>query len=317
MDKLGSERGEAEYWLFPLIGLLVAIGLAFGVGALQGREFERRSLSRSQHVHAATADTAKLCMRKQGRDLVDCVQAVVEEAETASHDEQDLTAQQQAAWAAILNTIFGSLSMAGALLGLVWIKGTLDATRQAGIETAEATEAMRHANQVAEEAARGWLSIDVLSIDSIGRAVLSSGISVTLTCKLTNSGDSPVNQISLGAMAFDKAASPTVNKPDAITGLLERARRAGTATLAVAPGGEMVRQLTIQIPASELRSVRAGLHSAYHLHLWIGAIYQSRSIMGSTFVIGDLARAGGSGIPATVPAFVTTGTFAQTGCNFA
>lgn len=270
---------EGERWFLPVVGLLLALLIAYGVGTLQGRENLKRS--RAPHDHAASAsDSAqRLCSRKGGDDLVDCVLQRLEAAEETARSEQDLTAQQQAAWGSMFGAAAAVIGAITTLLGLVWIKATLDATR----ETARAAV---EANRISNEQNRGWLAVEVTDIGPIKRDLLRTDFSVEVRCRLKNAGMAPVTDIADTAVALDpREASST--KHQRLTAAIARRRHSGH-VLGIAPGDWVEREFSITFSPQGMMGT-VGLLNTLRLEAWIGAEYTSRGITGLTFSVMALA----------------------------
>lgn len=156
----GEKSGDNKVgpsWFFILLGIIIPLLIVFWLGRLQGVEAQYRVDATARDARVAAADAAELC-KNAGDRMVSCLRREIAAAEKEGHDAQDLTAQQQAAWAGMFNVVVGLLSAAGALIGLFWIKATLEATRQTLKEA-------KNANEISEKAIRAWLSI--ADVDSV------------------------------------------------------------------------------------------------------------------------------------------------------
>lgn len=155
------ESNKAESWFAPLIGLCFAIALSWGVGWLQGNETaERRDRPRA-YADAAKLDAERTCIGTEPRAVFDCVSEKTERAYQTAHDEQDLTAQQRAASSALASAVLSLFSLLLSAVGVWYVKRTLYATLEAVKDTSEATRAMVRQNDLAENAQRPWIAIEV------------------------------------------------------------------------------------------------------------------------------------------------------------
>lgn len=160
-DSGGSKRFEAVTASgFGALAILGALLLIYFVGALNGEQAERRDNYPHTHSESAKQKAERACVGANATAVFECVVSYVEASENTVYAEQDLTAQQRAAWGSLIAACAGLLSVAVSLLGLYWIKGTLDATRDAVGQTTIATNAMVRQNDLAEAAQRPWVSID-------------------------------------------------------------------------------------------------------------------------------------------------------------
>lgn len=144
-------------WVFPVLGICLAVALSWGLGWLQGRERELRSQTPNSYAAAAKRDVERSCLGNDPRVVFECVNAKVENAYETAHDEQDLSAQQRAAFSALISSIFGFFSLILSVIGVWYVKRTLDATLQAVNDTSDATKAMLRQNEISFEKERGHL----------------------------------------------------------------------------------------------------------------------------------------------------------------
>ena len=127
-----SDRGKrieavtaAGLCILAVFGTLV---LLYSVGLLNGEQSERRSNYPHAHSESAKQKAERACIGSDPTAVFECVVSYVEASENTAYTEQDLSAQQRAAWGALVAAFAGLLSVGVSLLGLYWIKGTLDAT---------------------------------------------------------------------------------------------------------------------------------------------------------------------------------------------
>lgn len=158
----GSNRGEgakALEWPLPLIGILLALGLAWGLGWLQAREEHKREQTPAAYAAAAKDDAKRTCVGTDPAAVFECVNEKAKTAYQTAHDEQDLSAQQRAASSALAAAVFTFFALLISIVGVWFVKRTLDATLEAVKDTSEATDAMRQSNAIAENAQRPWIDI--------------------------------------------------------------------------------------------------------------------------------------------------------------
>jgi len=149
-------------WVLPLVGITSALALAFGIGWLEAREGYKRQYTPAAYAEAARTDAARRCFGREPAAVFECVDEKVKTSYQAAHDEQDLSAQQRAASAALISAVVGFLAFAISIVGVWYVKRTLDATLRAVEDTGEATKAMVRANEIAERVQRPWVSIQLI-----------------------------------------------------------------------------------------------------------------------------------------------------------
>ena len=114
---------------------LFALGRAFGVDA--GRD----ELNARQHYEVEKKSALAACDGADNASLRQCVVDALEAAQGKSESRQGLYAQQDMSKWAFWTMIASSLTMSITLLGLVWIRGTLLATRDAVVQGQRAADA--------------------------------------------------------------------------------------------------------------------------------------------------------------------------------
>ncbi len=139
----GGDRGGHSQALgfLALVGILLVSGLAWGLGYLQGGETERRYQTPTAYSQAAKSDAERACAGADVGAVFECIYEKVEAAQDQAHDEQDLSAQQRAANAALASSIIGALTLIATGIGLWFIRRTLDATLRAVEEAEQGTRA--------------------------------------------------------------------------------------------------------------------------------------------------------------------------------
>lgn len=121
-----------------------------------GRQDERRDETPAAYSQAAKEDARRACLGIEGSAAFECIYAKVESSQEQAHNEQDLDAQQRAAFAALVSVIVAFLAFVATVAGVWFVKRTLDATLKAVEDTGEATKAMVRQNEISA------LSLDAL-----------------------------------------------------------------------------------------------------------------------------------------------------------
>jgi hypothetical protein len=180
-DSGGGKRIEAVtaagLCLLVILGL---IALIYVVGLLNGEQSERRQNNPHAYSETAKQKAERACFGAEPKAVFECVVGYVEASEDTAYTEQDLTAQQRAAWGALIAAFAGFASVIVSFVGLYWIKGTLDATRVAADQARIATNAMVDANKIARAANRPIMVFDGYHLENVmpGSSGPNSGASV-------------------------------------------------------------------------------------------------------------------------------------------
>lgn len=212
MSDSDRERdNQTESWFFPIVGLLLAIGLAFGVGFLHGGENERRYSAPHQHRQSAEKRALNDCRGADRANVIKCAQEQIQAGEEAARGEQDLTAQQQAAWAAIYNTMIAAVVLIITGVGTALIYEQIKLTRKAVEDTGKATVAMEEQNRIAREAGKPMV---VLSLANFSHGEYPDGMaSLSFDLVATN-----VSQIGCAIEGFSSDWGTANDSPNILTG---------------------------------------------------------------------------------------------------
>lgn len=189
-----SNRGERSEALGQGLAILASVILCCTIVAVLTFAWVSYSTDRDERAEYYQAEAQRnseaICVGREGGLLAECI----EEQRRASRDaytaEQDLNAQRQMALWALWMFIVSACTAGLTLWALWYVRGTLQATREALDDTGNATKAMVEANRIASEAQRPWLTVEVLSA---GPWVMSESghIKLNHTLRIENCGHSP------------------------------------------------------------------------------------------------------------------------------
>lgn len=189
-----GERTQIIGWVFPTIGIVGAVALAWGIGTVEGANGEKNYRAAQQQYQDAKEHAKRSCGAGEPSTVFDCVSLEVKAAEHAGYDEKNLRAYRRAGDSALASVFIGLFTLALSGLGLWYVKKTLDATLDAVEDTSKATQAVIEANEIAREAThlqnRPWLFIKSI----VPTIVLSEGNGIsllTITCQVENIGAGP------------------------------------------------------------------------------------------------------------------------------
>jgi hypothetical protein len=163
----GSNRGEKP----NLVG--IALAIVFGglvVSAYwwmfydMGASSAQYAFEHDQNRQAYAADTADQikndCVRLSGGAQLECMEKAIKASAEYQQSESDLNAQRgMSKWAFWLLIITGG-QMLATIVGLVYLKGTLDQTIKAVEDTGDATAAMHRQNELTERESLPYISIN-------------------------------------------------------------------------------------------------------------------------------------------------------------
>lgn len=186
-----------EDWFLPLVGILFGLFGAWFIGTLQGGEYIRRQTAPHQHAQSAKDAAVAKCSGMQGGSLVECVREQIEAAEETARSEQDLTAQQQAAWGSMLGSTWGAIGLLVTVIGTILLYQQIKLTREAVQDTGRATKAMHDANEIAKQGQRPWLAIQAATFRISGvRAADRILLDLIIEIDVRNCGATPAINVS-------------------------------------------------------------------------------------------------------------------------
>ncbi len=192
------EKEHPVALLFGAFALFGAVLCFFAIGAAQGTAEGREHVTMQAHYDLEKKQNLAACPQTGDADSIRCITEALEKAHVSAIERQDLFAQQDMAKWAFWMTLFTGASVCVGLLGVWFVKGTLEATLQALDDTRSATKAMEAQNRLTELGNRAWLSISIVQFgpmkyDEDGRYRLTYGL------KVTNHGNMPALAVSSGA----------------------------------------------------------------------------------------------------------------------
>lgn len=199
-DSGGGEQGR-DLGVFGALAALFLCCVIVGILAFSsGRESERRNQTPASYAQAAKADAERACIGREGSAAFECIYEKVESSQDQARGEQDLTAQQRAASAALSSAFVALLTLVMTGVGVWFVKGTLEATLKAVEGTSEATDAMREANNIARESQRPWLAANVVRLSRFRQGATSGttkedGFFVDIFGNYKNFGATPATDI--------------------------------------------------------------------------------------------------------------------------
>lgn len=193
----GSNRGEGTK---ALVGYIVAaitvVGLYwamfYNAGYQSGRNQERAQIERKHYAADTSERVERECAGETPIGLRECISEIVASEHENKRSESDLAAQWQAADWMFWASIIAGAQLAATIIGLYFIKGTLDATFEAVQETGKATLAMQETNEIARETMQKQLRA-YIGVIIVEHPVLSENGTIFAKMKFTNYGQTPAH----------------------------------------------------------------------------------------------------------------------------
>ena len=186
----GGDRSKRPTHLvvtgFRALAIIAVCILIFALGSLRGEQ-QNRADTAYRYQNSAKESAQRACVGTDPSRVFECVAEKVETAQAAAQSEQDLAAQQQAAWAGMLSSVWSLGALAATILGLYWIKGTLEASRASVSETRRIGEAQTRAYLSVVRADFAFNSVDVRDMN---RPLFETKL------HLSNSGQTPAVNVS-------------------------------------------------------------------------------------------------------------------------
>ncbi len=206
------DRTQHLDWAFPIIGIILALGLAWGIGYLGGRDtIQRYSVDVAYRADAAASARSE-CVGLKGAKTLDCIQRVVARSQDRQSAEQNLNAQQRAASAGVAAAVVSALALFATAIGIYYVRETLKATLKAVEDGTKTAQAARDANRIARESSRGWLKLTVAKRAILmrsdvqdppsGLAIKGDTYAVNANGKVKVYGDGPVLDVTWQNVLF-------------------------------------------------------------------------------------------------------------------
>jgi hypothetical protein len=155
-----------------------------------GRESERRNHAPASYSSAAKQDAQRACVGMKPATAFECIYEKIEASQEQARGEQDLSAQQRAASAAMISAFIALLTLGATGLGVWYVKRTLDATLEAVKDTSKATVAMNEANEIAKDTAR-WGQRPMFVLDRLHEAGQQGDFGPLYSAAWRNIGSGP------------------------------------------------------------------------------------------------------------------------------
>lgn len=221
----GGNRGErtsrvAEYGFCGLAVFGVAVLIWF-LGSLNGHQAEQRYSQPHRHAIAAKDQALERCASTNGTALVECLYDRIEASEETARTEEDLTAQQRAAWAAMAAALFAFVSIPVGIGGLWALLKSLRHTEQAIAVSVHAMEETRNANTQARKQAKAVLYTKDCYFELAYERALKS-ISCRVVFNVENVGDTPAQRVTfkLGVHLLNKRKRLGVSSKNHFIGIV-------------------------------------------------------------------------------------------------
>lgn len=162
-----SKRNRGDYDQLGRIAIIGIGAVAWGamiwsISAYQAVDAYRTGQHAAYERKSTDSRIAESCSDRKGSALVQCVKDIIETSRDSERSEYDLNAQEQMAyWAKLMFWATAIMAMV-TVVGVWFVKRTLEATLEAVEDTSEATEAMREANEIARDTTRRQLRAYIL-----------------------------------------------------------------------------------------------------------------------------------------------------------
>lgn len=190
-------------FLVACVGIGAYWWMFYDMGASTARNEERARIEREHYAADTPNRIQQECSGLSGAAQLECISKAVDSERENRRNESDLAAQWKAAdWVAWASILAGA-QLISTLLGLWYVKRTLDATLLAVEDTGEATKAMKEANEIAREGLviqnRAWLRVDAAVVGTLEITGEQPEVRASIEFTITNVGGTPATNVSLTA----------------------------------------------------------------------------------------------------------------------
>ena len=201
-----SDRGRLHQALAVVtivFGVMAYWWMFYSAGLSSGRHEERARIERSQYA----ADTAERVQNEcaGGPELaaLKCVTEIVDAQRESQRNESDLAAQWKAADWVFWASLIAGAQLIATVIGLFYIKRTMDATWKAVEDTSKATLEMNYANEIARQGlehskkSARLLNRPYIGFSELKQTWMESGLATGLSLRivLKNYGNRPATNV--------------------------------------------------------------------------------------------------------------------------
>lgn len=176
--------------LFSLSCILGFIVLVWALGSLNGRQTERRLNLPHRHVLGQKDAAIRFCSQNEPKRLTECLYESIKDSEASALTEQDLTAQQAAAWAASASAVLTAFSLVISIGGLYALWRSLKQTERSLNQTSEANDIASKGIVIGKSAQRAYLFVEAFPVNA-DEWLESEDTDLTWSVKIINAGSTP------------------------------------------------------------------------------------------------------------------------------
>lgn len=246
---MGAERRISGYSIFTAIVIAGAvfayIWMFYVAGYASGQRHERGVMAREHHAAEAGNNFSGRCDGLAVDARGECVRESAQSEREEQRNYSDLAAQWEAVswaeWAAVI----AGIQLAATIVGLFFVRRTLDATWEAVDDTSRATRAMERQNEITEDTARRQLRAYVIPKDAAVQG-LSPGNAPVFVFQLHNSGQTPAYEV-----RYVASVDFTIEEADSYPIRFRGKERIGHSKDTIGPGDFKVAVVASTEPISE------------------------------------------------------------------
>lgn len=188
-----AARGMVGAVIVVILAIALYWSMFYSAGYGLGYHKGQAEVERGHHASETPKQIEGECGSKTSVEFRECVTKIIDAERESRRGESDLAAQWEAAewvrWAGVL----AAAQLIATVIGLYYVKGTLDETRRAVNDTSIATEAMLAQTKLMANAQRPWLDFEVSDIEIADLAVQRDSLIVALNVK--NISDFPAHEL--------------------------------------------------------------------------------------------------------------------------
>lgn len=131
----------------------------YSAGYSSGYADTKAAIQTEHYAHNTPQQIERECSSREEREVRKCIAEILQTERENERGESDLAAQWRAADWVMIAGVIASAQLLATIVGLYYIKGTLDQTVRAVQETANATRVMVQQNDIAIAQARPYLVV--------------------------------------------------------------------------------------------------------------------------------------------------------------
>ncbi|MER9407356.1 hypothetical protein NKI36_25315 [Mesorhizobium caraganae] len=156
--------GTVSLWVTIAICSFLLFVTALGFMSARAYDRATQDYQTSRAYDETRRQFEQRCAGLEGKEIFDCLKEQIETAREPSRSEEDVRAQKEMArWALallVVSGVLGVLTLIVTIVGVIFVRNTLEATRLGTKAAVDAAEAAIHNNTIIQAEQRPWVTLE-------------------------------------------------------------------------------------------------------------------------------------------------------------